>query len=190
MQAMGERDGPRVPLVKRWAATAARSRVIVSILLGASACWLAQPTHGSLQIGVPIGLVGLAVRAWAAGHLRKNQQLAVSGPYAHVRNPLYIGSLLAGAGFGVAANHTALLAAIVGVFVFWFLPVVTEEEAHIRKILPGYVDYESRVRRFLPSIVPRYSSGREFDPGLYMENREYSALCGFLAFMAILWIKL
>ena len=38
------------------------------------------------------------LRAWAAGHLAKNSQLARSGPYASVRNPLYIGTLLVAAG--------------------------------------------------------------------------------------------
>ena len=180
----------RAPLRKRWAESAAKSRVPVSFLLSATACWLASPTDKSIVAGVPIVLAGLAIRAWAAGHLRKNQQLAVSGPYAHVRNPLYIGSLLAGVGFSVSANHPILLAAIVAVFLLWFLPVVGEEEDHIRKILPGYREYESRVRRFVPSLAPRYGSQLKFDIKLYVKNREYSALGGFLAFMVILWIKL
>ena len=179
-----------VPLAKRWAPRAARSRIAVSILLAAAACWLARPTHASVLAGAPVALLGLTIRAWAAGHLRKNQQLAVSGPYAHVRNPLYIGSLFVGAGFGLAANHITLLVAIVAVFLIWFLPVVSEEEDHIRKILPGYAEYENRVRRFVPSLAPQYESGARFDLRLYLKNREYSALVGFLAFMLVLWIKL
>ena len=182
---------PKISMAgKRWAARAARSRIPVSILLAAAACWVARPTHGSVHAGVPIALIGLAIRAWAAGHLRKNEQLAVSGPYAHVRNPLYIGSLLAGAGFGIAANHLILLLAIIAVFLIWFLPVVRAEEDHIREILPGYREYEDRVRRFVPSLKPRYGHQEGFDFRLYMRNREYSAVVGFLAFMLILWVKL
>ena len=188
MMAMHEQA--QVPISKRWAVLAARSRVSVSILLAIAAGWLAQPTAASIAFGLPLVLAGLAVRAWAAGHLRKNQQLATSGPYAHVRNPLYIGSLLAGVGFGICSAHAVLLVAILVVFIAWFLPVVGEEEGHIRNILPGYREYEARVPRFLPALKSRYESSQRFEWGLYLANREYSALLGFAAFTAVLWIKL
>ena len=175
---------------KRWAAFAARTRVHGSILLAGAACFLAKPSVESVTIGIPVALAGLALRAWASGHLRKNQRLTISGPYSYVRNPLYIGSLLAALGLGISANHGLLLAAILAVFVFWFLPVVGEEEDHIRKILPGYREYESRVRRFVPSLTPRYRSRTRFDLQLYLRNREYSALVGFAAFVLLLWLKL
>ena len=188
MMAMPERT--QVPISKRWAPVAARSRVSVSILLAIAAAWLAQPTAPNLALGLPLVLIGLAVRAWAAGHLRKNQQLATSGPYAYVRNPLYIGSLLAGVGFGICSAHAILLCAILVVFTLWFLPVVGEEEGHIRNILPGYRDYEARVPRFLPALRPRYQSAQRFEWSLYLANREYSALLGFIGFGAVLWFKL
>lgn len=180
----------QVPISKRWAPVAARSRVSVSILLALAAAWLAQPTAANLALGLPLVLIGLAVRAWAAGHLRKNQQLATSGPYAYVRNPLYIGSLLAGVGFGICSAHAILLCAILVVFTVWFLPVVGEEEGHIRNILPGYREYEARVPRFLPALRPRYESSQCFEWSLYLANREYSALLGFVGFGAVLWYKL
>lgn len=180
----------QVPISKRWAPVAARSRVSVSILLAVAAAWLAQPTAANLALGLPLVLMGLAVRGWAAGHLRKNQQLATSGPYAYVRNPLYIGSLFAGVGFGICSAHAILLCAILVVFTVWFLPVVGEEEGHIRNILPGYREYEARVPRFLPALRPRYESSQCFDWSLYLANREYSALLGFIGFGAVLWYKL
>ncbi len=143
-----------------------------------------------MVLGVPVALIGLLIRAWAAGHLRKNQSLAISGPYAFVRNPLYIGSLIGGVGLGIAANNPLLVAAIVAVFLMWFLPVVGEEEDHIRKILPGFREYESRVPRFVPALAPRYSSSDSFDPRLYVRNREYSAFGGFVVFVLVLWLKL
>ena len=175
---------------KRWAKLAARTRVFVSVLLAAAACVLARPTPDSLMAGVPIAIGGLGIRAWAAGHLRKNQELAVSGPYAHVRNPLYVGSLVAAFGLAIAAAHLALLVAVVAVFLLWFLPVVGEEEDHIRKILPGFREYEARVPRFVPAISPRYTSREEFEWKLYFANREYSAAVGFGAFLFVIWVKL
>ena len=162
----------------------------MSIALAIGACWLSKPTLESLFVGWPVAFAGIALRAWAAGHLRKNQQLAVSGPYAYVRNPLYLGSLLAGIGLGICANHAVLLAGILVVFLLWFLPVVGEEEDHIRKILPGFREYESRVRRFVPALRPRYESRIRFDPKVYLLNREHSALLGFLAFILLLCFKL
>jgi len=83
-----------------------------------------------------------------------------------------------------------LLVAILVVFTAWFLPVVGEEEGHIRKILPGYREYESRVPRFVPACKPLYESSQRFEWGLYLVNREYSALLGFAGFGAVLWLKL
>ncbi len=162
----------------------------VCMVLAFASCWYAQPVEQSLLRGISIALVGLAIRAWAAGHLRKNESLTVSGPYAFVRTPLYIGSLLAGVGSGIATNQPVLLVTVISVFLLWFLPVVGEEEDHIRKILPGYSEYEARVPRFLPALVPGYASSERFDARLYMRNREYSALGGLLVFATILWIKL
>lgn len=175
---------------ERWAKFAARTRVPVCIALAVTACALSRPSPESLLAGILIGTVGLAIRAWAAGHLRKNEDLAVSGPYAHVRNPLYVGSLLAGAGLGVATAHVVLLAVIATVFLAWFLPVVREEEDHMRKILPGFIEYEQRVPRFLPAVGARYASRTPFEWRLFLRNREYTALLGFATVVAILGLKL
>lgn len=183
-------DPPSPGLRKRWARFAARTRVAASLLLCLTAGWLADPTPEWLARGIPLTLAGLGLRAWAAGHLRKNERLAVSGPYGHVRNPLYIGSLAAALGLGICSGHPGLPVAVAAVFLLWFLPVVGEEESHLRNILPGYRDYESRVRRFWPSLRPRIGTRTSFDPALYVANREYSALLAFAAFVAFLWLKM
>ena len=151
--------------------------------------WLAQPTAQSLAIGGAIGALGVAIRAWAAGHLAKNERLASSGPYAHVRNPLYVGTLLTGVGFAVAGAHVAIGVALVAFFLLFYLPVMGEEEAHLAKILPGYGEYCRRVPRLWPALLPRYAGGPAFRPELYMRNREYQALLGYLATMALLISK-
>ena len=136
-----------------------------------------------------VALAGLAVRGWAAGHLRKNQELAVSGPYAHVRNPLYVGTLLTGIGFGIAGAHLGIAAVMLAFFLLYYLPVVEEEESHLRKILQGYEEYAQRVPRLLPTLLPRYRSETGFSFAQYRKNREYQAFYGFLALMAILALK-
>ena len=82
--------------------------------------------------GIPVALVGVAIRTWAAGHVRKNQQLAISGPYAYVRNPLYIGSLIAGIGLGISSGRVSILIAIITLFAIWFRPKNRDRQIRIR----------------------------------------------------------
>lgn len=174
---------------KKYAEFAARTRIAMGFLIGAAFLWFAQPTPLSLLLGGATALVGLGIRAWAAGHLRKNQELAISGPYAHVRNPLYVGTLTAGIGFGIAGAHLGIALAMVAFFLLYYLPVVEEEESHLRKILPGYEEYVQLVPRLLPSIIPRASNGAAFSLEQYLKNREYQAFVGFLVVMALLAAK-
>ncbi len=176
-------------LGKRCLELAARTRVRVLPAVALAAVALARPTAGSVLAAAPLAVAGLLLRAWAAGHLRKGQALAASGPYAYVRNPLYLGSLLAGLGLGVATGSAAVVVAIALVFLVWHLPVVWEEEAHLRKIIPDFRAYEGRVPRFVPSLVPRCSTSARFDRRLYVRNREYLAFAAFAAFALLLWVK-
>jgi len=178
-----------VPFPKRYAEFAARLRVPAGFLVAASFLWFAQPSWQSLGLGALVALAGLGLRAWAAGHLRKNQQLATSGPYAHVRNPLYVGSLIVAAGFGLAGSHLGVALALLAFFILVYLPVVEEEEGHIAKILEGFDDYRRRVPRFFPALTPQYAQPEAFDPSLYLKNREYEALIAFLIVMGVLAAK-
>ena len=156
----------------------AKLRVPTGFLLVIAFAWLATPSIHSLALGVPVSLVGLAIRAWAAGHLAKNQQLAVSGPYAYVRNPLYAGTLLVAAGLVIAAQRIELAVLFAAVFVFVYLPVIELEEQHLYKLFPSFTSYADRVPLLLPR--GRATDGRAaFDPKLYMRNQEYQALLGY-----------
>lgn len=178
-----------MPFPKKYAELAARTRVSAGFVVVIAFLWLARPTPASLAVGGLVGAAGVAIRAWAAGHLAKNQQLACSGPYAHVRNPLYVGTLLTGVGFAVAGAQLAIGIALVAFFLLFYLPVMGEEESHLAKILPGYAEYRSRVPRLWPTLRPRYSDGPGFRRELYIRNREYQALAGYLATMGLLWSK-
>src|SRR4051812_37627116 len=93
---------------KPYADAVARLRVPSGFLIVAAFAWFSHPSVTSLAIGLPLSIVGLALRAWAAGCLAKNQQLATGGPYAYTRNPLYIGTLLVAAGLVVASRSVGL----------------------------------------------------------------------------------
>ena len=139
-------------------------------------------------IGLPVSVCGLAPRAWAAGHLAKNQRLAVSRPYSFTRNPLNLGTLITALGFSAAARSIGLAILFSAVFILVYLPAIELEEQHLIAILPGYADFADRV----PLLVPRWPGqfGRDrFSAALYRSNREYQALLGWLAGAAFLIAK-
>src|SRR5499427_1021080 len=86
-----------------------RWRVPLGFACAALFRFFVQPTTGTLLIGAAVALPGLLLRAWASGHLRKNEALATTGPYAYTRNPLYLGSFLIGIGFTIAAGQVLLV---------------------------------------------------------------------------------
>ena len=113
---------------KPYADFVARLRVPCGFLLVAAFAWFAHPSERSLALGIPISLAGLALRAWAAGCLAKDQQLATGGPYSYVRNPLYLGTLLVAAGLAIACRSVGLAILFAFVFIFIYLPVIMLEE--------------------------------------------------------------
>jgi protein-S-isoprenylcysteine O-methyltransferase Ste14 len=172
---------------KAYSDVVSRLRVPTGFLLVAAFAWFSAPTPGSLAAGLPLSLCGLAWRAWAAGHLAKNQQLATGGPYAFSRNPLYLGTLLVAAGLAVASRSAALGLLFAAVFVLVYLPVISLEEQHLSALFPGYRDYASRVPLLVPGRPSRGFTGAEgFRWTLYMKNQEYQALAGFLVGCALL----
>lgn len=174
---------PRFP--KRYADFVARLRVPCGFLLAAAYIWLADPTRRSVAAGLPLAALGILLRAWAAGHLAKNQRLATTGPYAYVRNPLYAGTLLAAAGLLIASRRIELAALFATVFAAIYLPVIELEEQHLRKLFPSYAAYAEHVPMLWPRLRP-YSRGGRFQWTLYRRNQEYQALAAFVAAGAFL----
>jgi protein-S-isoprenylcysteine O-methyltransferase Ste14 len=166
---------------KPYSDVVARLRVPTGFLLVAAIAWFSAPTPGSLAAGLPVSLCGLAWRAWAAGHLAKNQQLATGGPYAYSRNPLYLGTLLVAAGLAIASRSAALGLLFAAVFVLVYLPVISLEEQHLNSLFPAYRDYASQVPLLVPGRRRSFRSTERFRFALYMKNQEYQALSGFLA---------
>ena len=169
---------------KPYADTVAKLRVPGGFVMVAAFLWLASPTWTSLALGLPISALGLALRAWAAGHLEKNRTLAESGPYAYVRNPLYIGTLGVAAGFVIASQRWELGVLFAAVFLLIYLPVVELEEQHLRSLFPEYADYAKRVPRLLPRMGS--SGAKRFRWSVYKRNQEYQALAGFL--IGVIWL--
>lgn len=174
---------------KPYADRVARWRVTTGFLLAAAFAWFSQPDVLSLAWGLPLSLLGLLLRAWAAGHLEKNMRLAVGGPYAHVRNPLYLGTLLVAAGFAVASQRWMLAVLFALVFGLIYLPAIDLEEQHLGKLFPDFKNYAQRVPALWPVWKRSVRPAERFRWPLYVHNREYQALLGFLAGAALLIAK-
>jgi protein-S-isoprenylcysteine O-methyltransferase Ste14 len=175
-----------VSFPKPYADAVARLRVLFGFVMVAALLWFSAPDASSLAVGLPVAALGLALRAWAAGHLEKNLALARSGPYARVRNPLYVGTLTAAAGLALAARRWELAVLFAAVFGLVYLPVVELEEQHLRELFPEFAEYAGRVPRLIPSFGAVDGAGKRFEWAVYKRNREYEALAGFLAGAAVL----
>lgn len=166
-----------------------RWRVRVGYPVGIAAFWFAHPQTRWLLCGVAIALLGLLLRGYAAGHLRKHKQLAVSGPYAFTRNPLYFGSVLLAAGFSVA-SHSWISTLLLAAYLLIFYPVVIRREQAELLTLYGaaFAEYSAKVPAFWPRLSPATASTERFSWPLYRQNREYEAAIGLAVAMAILCV--
>jgi protein-S-isoprenylcysteine O-methyltransferase Ste14 len=177
-----------------WSRIARRIRVPLGFVFAVLYFWLARPTWRSLALGAVGILPGLLMRALASGHVRKNEALATSGPYAYTRNPLYLGSLLIGIGFAVAARSWWVGVVLVVMFFAIYMPVIRGEETFLRTKFTEFEDYARHVPRMFPRIIPwklapdTESGGFSF--ALYVQHREYNALLGALAMAAGLIVKM
>jgi protein-S-isoprenylcysteine O-methyltransferase Ste14 len=170
-----------------------RWRVPLGFLCGALFVLFARPRPLTLAVGGIVALFGLGLRAWAAGHIRKNAELAISGPYAHTRNPLYLGSFLLGLGFTVASGRALLGLLFAALFLGIYLPVMRVEAATLAVLFgEDYKRYSNAVPLFVPRLFPFREAGApaaKFDASLYLRYREYRAALGLLVAWSLLALK-
>jgi len=172
-----------------WSKIARRVRVPLSFAFAAAYLWLAQPTITSILLSTIWIVSGIVLRGLASGHLQKNERLATTGPYAYVRNPLYLGSVILALGFTIAARSSWVGLGLLLLFLGIYLPVIRDEEAFLRERFPEFADYALRVPRLLPSLRVSSTSTGEFSWALYWKHREYNAALGSLAMLAALVAK-
>ena len=173
-----------------WTRIARRIRVPLGFIFTAIFLWLATPTLKSMLIGAMLIIPGLAIRALASGHVKKNEELTTTGPYAYTRNPLYLGSLILTVGFAISARSWWIGAGLVLIFLAIYLPVIRGEEVLLEEHFHEFSEYAQRVPRLLPRIRSWGSSAGAFSWDLYLKHREYKAILGAAALMAALAAKL
>ena len=172
----------------------ARWRVRLGYLLAIAVLFFARPNPKSVAIGAAIGILGLWLRAYAAGYLKKQEVLTTTGPYAYTRNPLYLGSAVLAVG-AAWAMHSWISASILGVyFAAVYYVVMRREEGELRGHFgEAFEAYARRVPLFFPRLVPvrmEATSAGAFSFAQYKKNHEYQAALGFvllLVFLLVIW---
>ena len=193
---------PQSDWIARWQRIARRIRVPLGFL--AAALYLFEllrhaPRPAAVAWSLALVLPGLWLRAFASGYVKKNRELTVTGPYAHTRNPLYLGSMLIAAGFALALLSWPMALALAVVFAAIYVPVIASEERFLRATFPTFDDYCQKVPRLIPRLTPCLTLMKQsrvkgahgaFSLSLYLQHREYNAGIGvLLLYLSLLLLR-
>jgi protein-S-isoprenylcysteine O-methyltransferase Ste14 len=161
--------------------------------------WLARPSWRTMLASLVLVVPGLWLRAYASGYVKKNAELTTTGPYAHTRNPLYLGSMLIAFGFAAAAWRWEILLALTALFAAIYIPTILSEEEYLRGHFPAFDAYARQVPRLLPRLTGAGKSASAdaggsdkgaFSSALYLRHREYNSAMGAVAIYIALAARL
>ncbi len=143
-------------------------------MAGLAALVLARPEPALLVSGFAVALLGECIRLWASGHIEKTVRLATGGPYAHSRNPLYVGSVLMGIGMGVAAGSPWVALATLLYFAAFYPSVIRSEARFLEGKFGGaYVAWSREVPLFFPRLTPGGPRESRFSWERIRANKEW-----------------
>jgi protein-S-isoprenylcysteine O-methyltransferase Ste14 len=195
--------------IANWQWIARRIRVPFGFLTAALylfELWRHAPQSAAVAWSLGLVLPGLWLRAYASGYVKKNRELTVTGPYAHTRNPLYLGSMLIAGGFALALLSWPVALALAIGFTAIYVPVIASEERFLRATFPGFDAYCRQVPRLIPRLTParapldvnsssadeavRQAAPGSFSVKLYLQHREYNAAIGAaLLYLSLLLLR-
>ena len=193
-----QQDPPHQDWIARWQQAARRIRVPLGFLaagLYLLDLWQRAPRPAAVAWSLALVLPGLWLRAYAAGYVKKNRELTQTGPYAHTRNPLYLGSMLIAAGFALALLSWPVAVVLAVGFALIYIPVIASEERFLRATFPDFDAYCGRVPRLIPRLTPGVLPGSQGETGafslsLYLKHREYNAGIGAaLLYLSLLLLR-
>jgi protein-S-isoprenylcysteine O-methyltransferase Ste14 len=184
--------------IARWQRIARRIRVPLGFLT--AALYLFElvrraPQPGAVAWSLALVVPGLWLRGYAAGYVKKNRELTVTGPYAHTRNPLYLGSMLMAGGFALALLSWPVAVALAVGFAVIYIPVIASEERFLHATFAGFDEYCRQVPRLIPRLTPARPANAEAERGafsfsLYLRHREYNAAMGAgLLYLSLLLLR-
>jgi protein-S-isoprenylcysteine O-methyltransferase Ste14 len=143
----------------------------------------AKPQLPGIVIGMTLIFLGEGIRLWAAGHLQKNEVLTVTGPYAYVKNPLYIGSIFITSGFCLMADNIYFMALALYMFCFHYIPYKKRMEGDrlTKRFGSPYEDYDEKVPDYIPRRTPYSNKKVSWQVKNLIENSEEGILLVVLA---------
>jgi protein-S-isoprenylcysteine O-methyltransferase Ste14 len=176
---------------------AQRIRVPAGLVLAPLLIIAARPSPRGLVVGAAVAAIGLLIRAWASGYLRKNMELTTTGPYAYTRNPLYLGTFVMGGGIAAASGAWWFVVIYVMLYLLIYVPVMIAEAETLGQLFASeYSDYRRKVPLFVPRLtayqspaVSKGERGRRFSWSQYSRHREYRAAIGVAVALAVLAAK-
>jgi protein-S-isoprenylcysteine O-methyltransferase Ste14 len=184
--------------ITRWQRVARRIRVPLGFLTAALYLFELSrraPQPAAVAWSLALVVPGLWLRGYAAGYVKKNRELTTTGPYAHTRNPLYLGSMMMAAGFAVALLSWPVALVLAAGFAVIYVPVIASEERFLLATFPGFDAYCKRVPRLIPRLTPASETGDQtgsgaFSLALYLRHREYNASIGAaLLYLSLLFLR-
>jgi len=142
--------------------------------------------------GAPVAVLGELIQMWAGSQLHKDQHLTISGPYSHVRNPMYIGRFVLGLGFFIMTGLPYLIAGYFVVFAAYAHMRVQREEGRLKVIFaPDYQHYCSEIRRWLPTPKPySRSETKNASWAQVCANHENINMLGTLIVLAAVYLRI
>ena len=184
---MNESSSPTI--MQRWQRIARRIRVPLGFVAATVYLWQLfehKPRPDLVAWSLLLVLPGLWLRSYAAGYVKKNSELTMTGPYAFVRNPLYLGSILMAGGFALALASWPFTITLAVGFLVIYVPVIASEEAFLRDTFLEFEWYCARVPRLIPRLTPARNPGvvppkdgsGDFSLALYRKHREYNSAIG------------
>ncbi len=205
----GDSTPAKVSAMQSWQRVARRIRVPLGFLTAAVYVFEVArraPHPAAIAWSLALVLPGLALRAAAAGTVKKDRELTVTGPYAYTRNPLYLGSALIASGFALALLSWPVALLLAAGFAGIYLPVIAAEERFLQAAFPEFESYRLRVPRFIPRLTaakPHHGSdllavsqtatrdpASGFSFALYFKHREYNAAIGaVLLYLSLLFLR-
>jgi len=195
----GQADNPAAALDKQGANRSLVSpRQLLTFAAVLLLLWIARPQPVTYPLGCAFALLGILVRVWGCGHLRKNQDVVTSGPYAYVKNPLYVGTFLLSLGGVLAVGSPEMPSLLAWVAIgplyllVWFgyyMPKKQRIEGdRLRKHFgPAYDEYDRAVPAFVPSLrrYPKASSAG-WSMQTFLSNHEVGLDLMLVAMFAVM----
>ena len=151
---------------------------------------LARPNGLSILLALPLVVAGEALRLWASGHIEKSRRLATGGPYAHTRNPLYVGSVLLALGFATASASSWVVLAAAAYVLAFYPSVMREEASFLRQTFPEQYGLWARdVPLFFPRMGAAGPRQTTFAWSRVAANREWRTAAAIPIVVALLWAR-